>query len=241
MFVEENASATARSVTLSFGNLGTVTINQSGAPPWTILSPASRETSWAAQNVNLTVQTNSAAPWSVSENVQWIRAITQGGQGCGLVTLALDENPTVVPRSASVTVAGQVHTITQRGQPTTFAQWIWASTILGTKADPLEDPDSDGLPNLVEYVLCGNPNVSDTHLAPCAVEGGRFTLTYKRLKSATDVIVRTMVSSDLQTWTTVGVTEEIIADDGVRLTICAGVPSNAEISRFLRVVVESIP
>jgi len=67
------------------------------------------------------------------------------------------------------------------------------------------DVDGDGIPNLLEYALGGNPNTMDTAVLPkVAVSGGRLRITFRRNTAATDVEL-SVVASDLPTgpWTTI--------------------------------------
>jgi PKD repeat protein len=69
----------------------------------------------------------------------------------------------------------------------------------------LADPDADGLSNLLEFALNGNPRSWDIGVAPSvqmtAVAGKKYlTLSYTRPKNAADVTYRPEVSGDLSIW-----------------------------------------
>ncbi|MEY4487847.1 MAG: hypothetical protein RIQ79_355 [Verrucomicrobiota bacterium] len=78
------------------------------------------------------------------------------------------------------------------------------------------DNDGDGVPNLLEYVLGGNPTVTNIGLLPTAtvtedVTGKHLVVEYKRTVAAASVTTTVETSADLQSWTvlTDGVNAEI--------------------------------
>jgi hypothetical protein len=106
---------------------------------------------------------------------------------------------------------------------------------------PNDDPDGDGLDNLVEYALDLNPNGN----------GGAFTgsppllsitptllqLTYRRVRNDVTYIVETSPNMAPGTWTTVGVTQGTPAGNG---TTTASIPLSPG-SGFLRLSVTKNP
>jgi autotransporter-associated beta strand protein len=83
----------------------------------------------------------------------------------------------------------QVRLVASSGQ--SFASWVAGFGLSGQAAQPEEDPDFDGIANLVEFVLGGNPaTVSDSALLPTialvsnpggAVPAGQYLrFTYRR-------------------------------------------------------------
>lgn len=84
----------------------------------------------------------------------------------------------------------------------------WASTYpftAGLNDGPADDPDGDGIDNLLEYVLGGIPvgaGASDTSILPDQVlTGTDLVLTFKRSDSSeTDVTLKVQWSDDLSTW-----------------------------------------
>ncbi len=69
-------------------------------------------------------------------------------------------------------------------------------------AGPAADPDGDGMPNLLEYALDGDPLYPDaTEVLPTsAVEGGALVFDFKRDTSRADVVLTVERSADLKTW-----------------------------------------
>ena len=62
------------------------------------------------------------------------------------------------------------------------------------------DPANDGLPNLMKYALGLNPNTADPNPFAPGVANGIFTLNYPLSKSAVDVSLTTLWSTNLTAW-----------------------------------------
>ncbi|MEY4487543.1 MAG: hypothetical protein RIQ79_51 [Verrucomicrobiota bacterium] len=121
----------------------------------------------------------------------------------------------------------------------------WRQTNFATTADTgsaanLADPDADGLVNLLEYALGGNPlSPGGTGIPACVPIAGNLTLTYTRAQpSGVTYLVQT--TTDLTTpasWTTTGVTQGTPAGNGLTT---ASIPAGTG-SRFLRLSVTPTP
>lgn len=82
-------------------------------PPFTV-SPGAIAVGAAAQTVPLSVVANPpSGQWTASSSDPWISVPATGGGGTVTVTLA--RNTSTLPRTGSLTLAGQVITVTQRG------------------------------------------------------------------------------------------------------------------------------
>jgi autotransporter-associated beta strand protein len=120
----------------------------------------------------------------------------------------------------------------------------------GTKRGPADDPDSDGINNLLEYALGGNPNLPDPSKLPLpAALGSDLVVTFSRRDlSETDTTQVLEISTDLSTWpelvpitpsgtlpsgVTIDVQENADADDTITVTIAKG----AQSKRFVRMKV----
>jgi len=91
----------------------------------------------------------------------------------------------------------------------------WAGGFAGlTDATPGGDPDHDGISNLLEYVLGGDPRVSSSSILPTqSVVGSNLVLSYKRNDdSKNDTTQVGQWSTDLATWT--DVTPVMVNDNG---------------------------
>jgi hypothetical protein len=130
----------------------------------------------------------------------------------------------------------------------TFAGWqvvhFGGNATNDTIAGPLADPDHDGLPNLLEYVLGTDPLAAASASQPIPVlaldsTDGKLhlTLTAALDASVSDVTVSAEVSSDLQTWQTGAGAVEIASDTtagGVRTIVFRDLtPIDALSARFM--------
>jgi hypothetical protein len=145
------------------------------------------------------------------------------------------------PASATVTI-----------HDTPFNAWRLAE--FGTNANnsaisgDFADPDGDGIPNLLEYALHLDPNVAAVTGLPLPQVDpacGCLTLIYTKVISATDIFYIPEAASDPGgPWSTDGVTEAVIADDGVTQTIKAsdaGNPVATADKRFMHLRITRFP
>ncbi len=100
-----------------------------------------------------------------------------------------------------------------------FASWQAARLSLGDISNPARgglngDADLDGKRNLLEYSMGTPPRQADTVGVTIEQVGMVFSITYPRLKAATDVSLHAFRSTDLAGWTNAGVTETMVSDDG---------------------------
>ncbi|MCX6874734.1 MAG: choice-of-anchor D domain-containing protein, partial [Verrucomicrobia bacterium] len=107
----------------------------------------------------------------------------------------------------------------------------------GAAADAA-DPDGDGRSNLLEFALNGNPHVSDPALQPVPGRTGNLMrLNYTRRSDALDFTSRSesldeglsfavewSVDLKADSWSTLGVSETILSDDGTTQDVEATVP-----------------
>jgi autotransporter-associated beta strand protein len=108
--------------------------------------------------------------------------------------------------------------------PETYHTWAAAHGLTtGVNASPTDDPDHDGIPNLLEYALGTNPGAFDP--PPGAFDGTTLTFTKGADALANgDVIYAIEVSDDLgvtDPWTTITATE---TGDTLSYTLPAGKP-----------------
>jgi autotransporter-associated beta strand protein len=87
---------------------------------------------------------------------------------------------------------------------TPYSSWTTVNSLNGNNSLPATDVENDGLENLLEFVLGGNPNSNDVpSVRPVIVEGASaITLTFKRAKAAAlqPVVVSVQVSNNTTTW-----------------------------------------
>ena len=124
----------------------------------------------------------------------------------------------------------------------------WRNTHFGTtiasgNAADDADPDADGLPNLVEYALGGEPKIASPLLVPVVdIASGELTLTFTRPTSLAGILYAVEASPSLAagSWTTEGVTMEVVEDHGATEVVVATL-ALAGTRQFLRLRVAQAP
>ena len=84
----------------------------------------------------------------------------------------------------------------------------WTLSFFGQSGPADEDPDHDGIRNLLEYVLNGDPTVADTSIRPFAILGdGNPKIRFqRRVESKEDTHQIFQLSPDLVSWSTIDLT-----------------------------------
>jgi hypothetical protein len=106
-----NSSTQARAGTLTIGGQ-TLTVSQASGSCAYAISPASRTMPPTAGTATLTVTTATSCPWSASVSASWV-TVSESGPGSKTVTYSVSANSKTNQRTATITIGGQVHTITQ--------------------------------------------------------------------------------------------------------------------------------
>lgn len=109
------------------------------------------------------------------------------------------------------------------------------------------DPDTDGVPNLLEYALAGNPRINDAEflrLAPeflCAGPTRYLSISYRQNKAATDLRYEPQAGNflSLGDWSSNGVVEVEREDAGDwwRVTARDSLPLDQVHQRFMRLTI----
>ncbi|MBJ7425050.1 MAG: hypothetical protein JHD23_11225, partial [Akkermansiaceae bacterium] len=106
--------------------------------------------------------------------------------------------------TVTVGTTGNVSFITQG--TSAYDAWLAGFPLLATPTDklPATDFDNDGVTNLVEFVLNGNPSVSGASILPTLdSSGANFVFNFtRRADSTTEVTQVFEYSTDLVDWTT---------------------------------------
>ncbi|MEK7950277.1 YHYH protein [Luteolibacter soli] len=107
--------------------------------------------------------------------------------------------------------------------PTAFENWTATNGLTGANAQEGADPDQDGLANVLEWLLGGNPTANDAGSKQLAVarDGGFLTVTFPRSDdSEAELDTYLQYTTDFVTWTDLGVSSaDWTAADGSSLTI----------------------
>jgi predicted neuraminidase len=110
----------------------------------------------------------------------------------------------------------------------------------GTSAD-LFDANKDGELNLLEFATGQNPNAPTKAATSVAKNGAILEFTYPRSNAAMlDGVTFTVQWSDslaTNSWSNVGVTEQVLNDNGTLQTVKASVAAASGSRRFLRLKV----
>jgi autotransporter-associated beta strand protein len=103
---------------------------------------------------------------------------------------------------------------------------LWADSFDGVDNSKGADPDHDGIKNLMEFVLDGDPVISETNILPTtAANATDFSISYVRREGSKDVNQVIQYSSDLIGWTDVVIpTGAGISNVGVS-TVTVGEPA----------------
>ncbi|MBB5350573.1 hypothetical protein HNR46_000801 [Haloferula luteola] len=115
------------------------------------------------------------------------------------------------------------------------------STNTGDAADEA-DPDLDGIPNLLERALGGDPHHADLEILPFIdLAPSAISLVFQKSLAATDVTITVLESEDLAgDWVPATGTETVLSDDGEVHSIRFTPSSQDSPRRFLRLEVSAL-
>ena len=139
--------------------------------------------------------------------------------------------------------------------PAGTAYDTWLSnypSLTGADALPTADPDHDGIANLLEFVLDGNPTLSDTAKLPSTVmEGGNYKFSFTRRDDSEGLVKTTFqYGAGVAPWTDVvigaasgssGPVSWIVDDTGSVDHITVSVPMGGVPKMFARLLAEQVP
>lgn len=119
--VSPNPNSSSRNciVTIAGQNF---TLTQSALSCSYAITPAVSNFGAAGGNGTVTVSAGAACDWTASSAGSWVAITSPGnGRGSSVVTFSVGPNPTISPRSCTVTIAGQNFTLSQSGVSCTYA------------------------------------------------------------------------------------------------------------------------
>jgi hypothetical protein len=127
-------------------------------------------------------------------------------------------------------------------QPGPYTQWkianFGASATNPAVSGDLVDAENDGLPNLVKYALGKSPSSPATTGFIVQSNGSMLTMNYTR--AATDVTVNVSTTTNLanpSSWTSSGVTQTLLSDNGTIQQWQATAPVNGNKAMFMQLTV----
>ncbi len=123
-----------------------------------------------------------------------------------------------------------------------YAFWASEQTFPNNLSDPLDDGESDLIPNVLEYALLGDPSASDVSVLPLNTGG---SLTFSHRKDAPDLTYRVEASADLETWESIWQTSDgnghptvmVVADDSQSCRLAVTPPPGSD-APFLRLRID---
>lgn len=136
--------------------------------------------------------------------------------------------------------------------PSNFEVWASTAGLSGVNAGADADPDQDGLANLLEWLLGGNPNANDAASKAPTVsrDDGFLTVTFSRSDlSEGELATFLQYTTDFVTWTDLGIASgEWTHEDGASQsitengssadTITVKIPTGGNTKMFVRLVSE---
>jgi hypothetical protein len=137
---------------------------------------------------------------------------------------------------ARLTINYTIPSPLQSVPPGTYAHWSNSDPTIGPMT---ADLDGDGYNNLLEYAFGLDPAVADRIATSITVDGAWIYFTYVRSTAVIDLTYQVEWADNIHslTWRTLGVTQQIMGDDGSRRTIRAQIPKGAMGQRFVRLKV----
>ncbi|CAN5244199.1 hypothetical protein BH23VER1_BH23VER1_27630 [soil metagenome] len=174
-----------------------------------------------------------------------IASATTTGPVLTVIPLALGS--TTVTVAATDLDGNQTQAGVQVDVSETYASWSAPLSFPDGLLAPVDDGDLDGIPNLLEYALLGNPAEPDPTILPLAA--GR-AISFPHLKASADLTYLIESSPDLQSWSPVWQSDDGIDHPAVtvssdqpdhwKLTVSAPAENPAAYLR-LRVILAGAP
>ncbi|MBN8459583.1 MAG: hypothetical protein J0M04_17270 [Verrucomicrobia bacterium] len=197
-----NGAAQARLAVLNGGEFE----SQSGpVMPQTITFPAIADKTTLDDPFVLNATSDSGLPVSYQisgpANLSGSTVTLTGSTGLVTITATQAGNAT----TAAATPVVRTFTVTAAPPLQTF---LANAGVPANKRGPNDDPDNDGIPNLIEFGLGLAPNTPDASALPEGVSGGgNLSITYRRAQPGLVYVVETSPTLTGGTWTSIGVNQ----------------------------------
>ncbi len=171
---------------------------------------------------------------------------TFGNSASPATAVTFNQPGTYVLRHTATNSVAQTFTeitVNVTANPNIFTDWqslTWPGVSDVNIIGPLADPDHDGLQNLVEWALALSATQPGTLPASMAKVGGNLEFTYTRAKNVAGVTFAVEWTDSLASgaWSSAGVTEQILSDNGIVQTVKASVSVGVSPRQFVRLRVQ---
>jgi uncharacterized delta-60 repeat protein len=217
----------------------TVTIRNDGLLDLTSLAVSFSGVAAADYSVTTLSSTSLAPGGSTTITISF----TPGAVGTRNATLHLASND-YNESSFDIALGGEGLNELETWRRTHFAQWVlgWG-LIWASENEDNQDPDRDGMINLMEFATGAHPLQNSTPAQSLTLgTGGQLIYTYQRAKAAVaDGLIFTVqhnATLDLAGWSSTGITETILSDDGTIQVIEATIPAPTGTACFTRLHVQ---
>ena len=126
----------------------------------------------------------------------------------------------------------------------------WRQTNFGTMANSgstadASDYDNDGIPNLIEWACNLDPTTRNALPATVTANGASFAYTYSRSTAAantgTSFVVEWSNTLAAGSWSSSGVVQTVLSDDGTTQQVQAVIPITTESAKFVHLSVTAPP
>jgi hypothetical protein len=119
--VQPNPGCAPRTCTLTIAGRTFIVRQQGGAGTFSLASPGASHGPGAESGTVSVIASGSDCTWSATVNCGWVRMTSgAGGVGSGTADYSVDANPDCIPRSCTLTVAGNTFTVNQAAGSGTF-------------------------------------------------------------------------------------------------------------------------
>ena len=187
--------------------------------------------------------TASASHASISVNGQ----VAASGAASGAITLVAGVGGNLIPVTVTAENGTQAQYSVFVACLSKVEQWRLQAFGAPFDSDPAADTadaDNDGICNLLEFALNLSPATASKLPVSSAINGGNYEYTYTRSTAAANAGTKFTVEWNATlsaTWSSSGVTQTVLSDDGTTQQVKAVIPMNAASRMFVHLSVTAPP